>query len=156
MSEGKLMTRCKISCEDFLRSQSSTCCLNYIWWFFCTGCYLFIVRFTSIDFFLLSNWTGDSFLPNYSLEHPVTFAGKSYAKWKLQHSTKKRFSLRFRLRTRQTSATLMYAKGKVDYSILKVRQLRLVSWLIGCLFVCFIFWLVSGLIGLWILRKTQC
>lgn len=50
----------------------------------------------------------------------MTFAGRSYAKWKLQHSTKKRFSLRFRLRTRQASAVLMFAKGKLDYSILKV------------------------------------
>ncbi|GFR97028.1 fat cadherin, partial [Elysia marginata] len=53
------------------------------------------------------------------IERPMTFAGKSYAKWRLRHSTKKRFSLRLRVRTRQTSAVLMYAKGKVDYSILQ-------------------------------------
>ena len=57
---------------------------------------------------------------NCPLERPMTFEGKSFAKWKLKHSTKKRFSLKFRIRTLQKSATLMYAKGKVDYSILTV------------------------------------
>ena len=52
----------------------------------------------------------------------MTFSGKSYAKWVLQHSTKKRYTLKLRIRTRQNTATLMYAKGKVDYSILKVKQ----------------------------------
>ncbi|GFN75010.1 fat cadherin [Plakobranchus ocellatus] len=60
------------------------------------------------------------------IERPMTFAGKSYAKWRLRHSTKKRFSLRLRVRTRQTTAVLMYAKGKVDYSILKIERGSLV------------------------------
>ncbi|CAL1526834.1 unnamed protein product [Lymnaea stagnalis] len=60
------------------------------------------------------------------IERPMTFAGKSYAKWKLLHTTKKRFSLRLRIRTRQNSAVLMHAKGKVDYSILKIERGSLV------------------------------
>ncbi|KAH9487879.1 long-chain fatty acid transporter fat1 [Bulinus truncatus] len=60
------------------------------------------------------------------IERPMTFAGKSYAKWKLQHTTKKRFSLSLRIRTRQSSAVLMHAKGRVDYSILKIERGSLV------------------------------
>ena len=53
-------------------------------------------------------------------ERPMTFSGRSYAKWTLGHPTQKRMSLSLRFRTRQTSAILMYAKGQVDYSILAV------------------------------------
>uniref|UniRef100_A0A2C9M9H4 Uncharacterized protein n=1 Tax=Biomphalaria glabrata TaxID=6526 RepID=A0A2C9M9H4_BIOGL len=60
------------------------------------------------------------------IERPMTFAGRSYAKWKLLHTTKKRFSLSLRIRTRQTTAVLMHAKGKVDYSILKIERGSLV------------------------------
>ncbi|XP_059170799.1 protocadherin Fat 1-like isoform X3 [Physella acuta] len=60
------------------------------------------------------------------IERPMTFAGKSYAKWRLEHTTKKRFSLSFRVRTRQRTAVLMHAKGQADYSMLKIERGNLV------------------------------
>ncbi|CAG5126090.1 unnamed protein product, partial [Candidula unifasciata] len=56
------------------------------------------------------------------IERPMTFAGRSYGRWKLEHSTKTRFSLRFRIRTRQSSAILMSARGQLDYSILQLER----------------------------------
>lgn len=60
------------------------------------------------------------------VERPMTFSGRSYAKWTLGHTTQKRMSLSLRFRTRQTSAILMYSKGQVDYSILAIEEGSLV------------------------------
>ena len=57
-------------------------------------------------------------------DKPMTFSGKSYARWTLQDSftIESRLSLSLKIKTRKQVATIMYAKGKVDYSILEVRR----------------------------------
>ncbi|XP_076446580.1 protocadherin Fat 1-like isoform X2 [Babylonia areolata] len=60
------------------------------------------------------------------VERPMTFSGRSYAKWTMGHPTNKRMSLSLRFRTRQHTAILMYAKGQVDYSILAIEEGNLV------------------------------
>lgn len=56
-------------------------------------------------------------------DKPMTFAGKSYARWTLQDAftIEKQLRLSLRIKTRKQVATIMFAKGKVDYSILEVR-----------------------------------
>ena len=64
---------------------------------------------------LLSDWlflSGDT---------PITFSGNSFAKWTLLESIENRLSLSLRIKTRKESASLMYAKGRVDYSVLEVK-----------------------------------
>jgi len=53
----------------------------------------------------------------------MTFSGKSYARWTLQDSftIESQLTLSLKIKTRKQMATIMYAKGKVDYSILEVR-----------------------------------
>ncbi|XP_071125252.1 protocadherin Fat 1-like isoform X4 [Mytilus edulis] len=55
-------------------------------------------------------------------DKPMTFSGKSYAKWTLQDAftIEQRLTLSLRIKTRKQLATIMYAKGKVDYSILEI------------------------------------
>ena len=52
----------------------------------------------------------------------MTFAGNSYAKWTLREefTIERRLSLTMRVKTRRQRASLMYAKGQFDYSILEV------------------------------------
>lgn len=58
-------------------------------------------------------------------DKPMTFSGKSYAKWTLQDAftIEQRLTLSLRIKTRKQLATIMYAKGKVDYSILEVKKI---------------------------------
>ncbi|XP_041359153.1 protocadherin Fat 1-like isoform X2 [Gigantopelta aegis] len=53
-------------------------------------------------------------------ERPMTFIGRSYAKWTLGLQTDKRLTLSMWIRTRKSTANLMYSKGRVDYSILEI------------------------------------
>ncbi|XP_069130299.1 protocadherin Fat 1-like isoform X2 [Argopecten irradians] len=58
----------------------------------------------------------------YSGNKPMTFTGQSYAKWTLQDafSIEQRLSLSLRIKTRRSTANIMFAKGNVDYSILEI------------------------------------
>ncbi|XP_033742919.1 LOW QUALITY PROTEIN: protocadherin Fat 1-like [Pecten maximus] len=58
----------------------------------------------------------------YSGNKPMTFMGQSYAKWTLQDafSIEQRLSLSLRIKTRRSTANIMFAKGNVDYSILEI------------------------------------
>lgn len=53
---------------------------------------------------------------------PMTFAGRSYARWTLvdKHGFENRLSVSMKIKTRQKNANLMFASGTVDYSILEL------------------------------------
>lgn len=53
---------------------------------------------------------------------PMTFSGNSFAKWTLmdEFTIEKRLSLSMRIKTHRSTASLMFATGDVDYSILEV------------------------------------
>ncbi|XP_060561268.1 LOW QUALITY PROTEIN: protocadherin Fat 1-like [Ruditapes philippinarum] len=53
-------------------------------------------------------------------DSPITFSGNSYAKWKLVDPIDRRLSLSMRIKTIKDTASLMFAKGRVDYSILEL------------------------------------
>ena len=53
----------------------------------------------------------------------MTFSGRSYAQWILAKSLERHMALSLRIRTRQSSAVLMYTQGLVDYSLLEVVHL---------------------------------
>lgn len=57
---------------------------------------------------------------------PITFVGNSYARWTLHDPIDTRLSLSMRIKTLRETASLMFAKGRVDYSILEVG---------GCLYI---------------------
>lgn len=52
----------------------------------------------------------------------MTFSGNSFAKWTLKEefTIEKRLSLSMRIKTHRSTASLMFATGDVDYSILEV------------------------------------
>lgn len=52
----------------------------------------------------------------------MTFSGNSFAKWTLmdEFTIEKRLSLSMRIKTHRSTASLMFATGDVDYSILEV------------------------------------
>lgn len=56
---------------------------------------------------------------------PMTFSGNSFAKWTLmdEFTIEKRLSLSMRIKTHRSTASLMFATGDVDYSILEVSSL---------------------------------
>uniref|UniRef100_T1J1P1 Uncharacterized protein n=1 Tax=Strigamia maritima TaxID=126957 RepID=T1J1P1_STRMM len=56
----------------------------------------------------------------YKEKKPITFHGKSYARYTLVNPMDKRFSLKFYVRTSQPTGCLKYAAGRVDYSILEI------------------------------------
>ena len=56
----------------------------------------------------------------YPGDTPITFVGNSYARWTLLDPIDTRLSLSMRIKTLRESASLMFAKGRVDYSILEV------------------------------------
>ncbi|KAK0095182.1 hypothetical protein PV326_009029, partial [Microctonus aethiopoides] len=61
----------------------------------------------------------------YVPRNPISFSGKSYARYKIDKSQIKqtiedRLSFSLRIRTVQPTGNLMYAAGKVDYNILEV------------------------------------
>ncbi|XP_052793607.1 protocadherin Fat 1-like isoform X3 [Mya arenaria] len=53
-------------------------------------------------------------------DSPMTFAGNSYAKWTLLNPIDMRLTLSMRIKTIKETASLMFAKGRVDYSILEL------------------------------------
>ncbi|ESO94055.1 hypothetical protein LOTGIDRAFT_104487 [Lottia gigantea] len=53
---------------------------------------------------------------------PMTFNGKSFARWTLTETTEKRLTLSLRFRTRKPSCNVMYTTGQVDYSILEIKD----------------------------------
>jgi len=56
----------------------------------------------------------------YPGDSPLTFTGTSYAKWTLSNRIDMRLSLSLRIKTMKETASVMFAKGRVDYSILEV------------------------------------
>lgn len=52
----------------------------------------------------------------------MTFSGNSFAKWTLKEefAIEKRLSLSLKIKTHRSIASLMFATGDVDYSILEV------------------------------------
>ena len=73
-----------------------------------------------IKHYLILDMTNNKYWLTISGDTPITFSGNSYAKWRLLESIENRLSLSLRIKTRKESASLMYAKGRVDYSILEV------------------------------------
>lgn len=53
-------------------------------------------------------------------DKPMTFSGRSYARWRLVDKMERRLSLAIKVKTRKATASLMYATGQRDYSILEV------------------------------------
>ncbi|KAK6173109.1 hypothetical protein SNE40_016628 [Patella caerulea] len=53
---------------------------------------------------------------------PMTFNGRSYARWTLTETTAERLTMSMRFRTRKSDCNLMYTKGRVDYSILEIKD----------------------------------
>ncbi|XP_046748553.1 fat-like cadherin-related tumor suppressor homolog isoform X2 [Diprion similis] len=61
----------------------------------------------------------------YIPRNPISFSGKSYARYKIdtsltKHTIEDRLSLSLRIRTVQPTGNLMYAAGQIDYNILEV------------------------------------
>ncbi|CAI9732107.1 protocadherin Fat 1 isoform X3 [Octopus vulgaris] len=58
----------------------------------------------------------------YHDNKPLTFAGRSFARWTLvdKHGFENRLSVSLRIKTHQKNANLMFASGSVDYSILEL------------------------------------
>lgn len=52
--------------------------------------------------------------------NPLQFSGRSYAQYSLKRSLERHLSLSLGFKTRYQAATIMYARGLVDYSILEV------------------------------------
>ena len=52
--------------------------------------------------------------------NPLQFSGRSYAQYSLKRSLERHLSLSLGFKTRYQAATIMYAKGLVDYSILEI------------------------------------
>ena len=57
-----------------------------------------------------------------SVINPITFSGNSYAQYNLKRSVERHLSLSLGFRTKYKVATIMYAQGQVDYSILEVTE----------------------------------
>ncbi|XP_052280093.1 protocadherin Fat 1-like isoform X4 [Dreissena polymorpha] len=55
-------------------------------------------------------------------DSPITFTGSSYAKWTLHNKIEERLSLSLRIKTIKETSCLMFAKGRVDYSILELKN----------------------------------
>ena len=55
-----------------------------------------------------------------SVVNPLTFSGRSYAQYSLKRSVERHLSLSLGFRTKYKVATIMYAEGQVDYSILEI------------------------------------
>ncbi|XP_064610099.1 protocadherin Fat 1-like isoform X2 [Liolophura sinensis] len=53
-------------------------------------------------------------------DKPMTFSGRSYARWRLVDKMERRLSLAIKIKTRKATASLMYATGQRDYSILEL------------------------------------
>ena len=60
-----------------------------------------------------------------SVVNPIQFSGRSYAQYSLKRSVERHLSLSLGFRTMYSVATLMYAQGLVDYSILEIVEGRL-------------------------------
>jgi protocadherin Fat 1/2/3 len=60
-----------------------------------------------------------------SVVNPIQFAGRSYAQYTLKRSVERHLSLSLGFRTLYSVATLVYAQGLVDYSILEIVEGRL-------------------------------
>ena len=60
-----------------------------------------------------------------SVVNPVQLSGRSYAQYSLKRSVERHLSLSLGFRTMYSVATLMYAQGLVDYSILEIVEGRL-------------------------------
>lgn len=66
----------------------------------------------------------------YIPRSPVSFKGKSYAQYRIakafiRKALEEEMNFSLRIRTVQQTGNLMYAAGKVDYSILEVKKKRL-------------------------------
>jgi protocadherin Fat 1/2/3 len=55
-----------------------------------------------------------------SVVNPLTFSGRSYSQYSLKRSVERHLSLSLGFRTKYKVATIMYAEGQVDYSILEI------------------------------------
>ena len=55
-----------------------------------------------------------------SVVNPMQFSGRSYAQYSLKRSLERHLSLSMGFKTRYQAATIMFAKGVVDYSILEI------------------------------------
>ncbi|XP_067663318.1 protocadherin Fat 1-like isoform X2 [Haliotis asinina] len=53
-------------------------------------------------------------------DRPMTFMGRSYARWELNLKTAKQLTLSLWIRTRQLNANLMNTRGIADYSVLEI------------------------------------
>ncbi|GAB1601746.1 protocadherin Fat 1 isoform X5 [Argonauta hians] len=60
----------------------------------------------------------------YNDNKPLTFAGRSFARWTLvdKHGFENRLSVSLKIKTHQKNANLMFASGSVDYSILELHN----------------------------------
>ena len=55
----------------------------------------------------------------------MTFTGTSYASWRFLDTMERRLSLSLQIKTFQQHARIMHAVGRVDYSILEVKILKI-------------------------------
>ncbi|XP_046380464.2 protocadherin Fat 1-like isoform X3 [Haliotis rufescens] len=58
-------------------------------------------------------------------DRPMTFMGRSYARWELNLKTAKQLTLSLWIRTRQLNANLMNTRGIADYSVLEITDGKL-------------------------------
>ncbi|XP_045031201.1 fat-like cadherin-related tumor suppressor homolog isoform X3 [Daphnia magna] len=56
----------------------------------------------------------------YQPSHPIFFSGKSYAQYSLGSSIERRLLLTLRFRTVHQTGSIMFASGRIDYSILEI------------------------------------
>lgn len=56
----------------------------------------------------------------YQPSHPLFFSGKSYAQYSLGSSIERHLLLTLRFRTIHPAGSLMFATGRIDYSILEI------------------------------------
>lgn len=62
----------------------------------------------------------DSLSGCYQPSHPLSFSGKSYAQYSLGSSIERHLLLTLKLRTVHQTGSIMFAVGRIDYSILEV------------------------------------